>query len=64
MAQPTGGGKEAAALTPVRLVRQRKGAKGRALWVREPESQEEERSLLAARLCSCSDVCLAVVEDR
>ncbi|HVF58236.1 MAG TPA: hypothetical protein VNJ70_00245 [Thermoanaerobaculia bacterium] len=54
-------------LVPVRLVRERKpGAKGGAarLWVKEPESQVEDPSLLAARLCSCSDVCLAVIEDR
>lgn len=52
-------------LVPVHLVRE-KGAEGgpAKLWVREPESQEEDRSLLAARLCSCSDVCLAVIEDR
>lgn len=64
MASPTSEKPGAAQLTPVPLVRQRKGAKGRALWVKEPESQEEQRSLLAATLCSCSDVCLAVVEDR
>jgi len=53
-------------LIPVRLVRERPTEGGRAgkLWVKEPESQEEDRSLLAARLCSCTNVCLAVVEDR
>lgn len=56
-----------AELVPVKLVRQRaKGKRGAAakLWVKEPESQAEDPSLLAARLCSCSDVCLAVIEDR
>ncbi|HEX3131919.1 MAG TPA: hypothetical protein VH394_31565 [Thermoanaerobaculia bacterium] len=51
-------------LTPVHLVREKKGAKGARLWLKEPESQAEDSSLLAARLCSCSDVCLAVIEDR
>jgi len=51
---------------PIRLVRERSKEAGGAarLWVKEPESQTQDRSLLAARLCSCSDVCLAVVEDR
>lgn len=53
-------------LTPIHLVREKKGAKGAAarLWLKEPESQAEDSSLLAARLCSCTDVCLAVIEDR
>jgi hypothetical protein len=52
-------------LTPVHLVREKKkGAKGARLWLKEPESQAEDSSLLAARLCSCIDVCLAVIEDR
>ncbi len=33
------------------------------LWIKQPESQEENRALLAARLCGCSDVCLANIED-
>jgi hypothetical protein len=55
-----------AELVPVKLVRQRpKTKRGAAkLWVKEPESQADDPSLLAARLCSCSDVCLAVIEDR
>lgn len=54
-------------LTPIHLVREKgKGDKGGAgrLWVKEPESQAQDSSLLAARLCSCSDICLAVIEDR
>lgn len=53
-------------LVPVRLVREKakEGGGAARLWVKEPESQTEDRSLLAARLCSCSNVCLAVVEDR
>lgn len=35
-----------------------------SLWIREPESQREDRTLLAARLCGCSDVCQANIEDR
>lgn len=50
-------------ITPLHLARQREGSKAR-LWVKEPESQVNDPSLLAARLCSCSDVCLAVIEDR
>lgn len=46
-------------IRPIHL--ERKGAK---LWIKEPESQEEDKSLVGARLCSCSDVCLAVIEDR
>ncbi len=33
------------------------------LWIREPESAELDAKIVAARLCSCSDVCLAVIED-
>lgn len=54
-------------LTPIHLVRDKgKGAAGGGakLWLKEPESQAHDSSLLAARLCSCSDVCLAVIEDR
>jgi hypothetical protein len=36
---------------------------GSELWIHQPESQAEDRTLLPARLCSCSDVCLAVIED-
>ena len=50
---------------PIRLVRERPQGGGPArLWVKEPENQANDPSLLAARLCSCTDVCLAVVEDR
>ena len=48
-------------LTPIHVVREAKGGK---LWVKEPESMEEDRTVIGARLCSCSDVCLAVMEDR
>jgi hypothetical protein len=58
-------GKPEAKLTPIHLVRERRpGAAGAKLWLKEPESQAEDRALLGARLCSCSDVCLAVIEDR
>jgi hypothetical protein len=50
-------------ITPIRLVREGRGSAAK-LWVKEPESQEEDRTLVGARLCSCSDVCLAVIEDR
>lgn len=36
---------------------------GTELWIKQPESQAEDSTLLPARLCSCSDVCLAVIED-
>lgn len=48
-------------VTPIHIVREGKGKK---LWVKEPESMEEDRTIIGARLCSCSDVCLAVMEDR
>ena len=50
-------------IIPVHMVRE-KAAKGPKLWLKEPESQIEDRTLIGARLCSCSDVCLAVIEDR
>jgi hypothetical protein len=53
-----------AKLTPIHVVREKHHAAGVKLWVKEPESQAQDRNLLAARLCSCSDVCLAVIEDR
>jgi len=57
--------KPEAKLTPIHLVREKHpGGAGVRLWVKEPESQAQDRNLLAARLCSCSDVCLAVIEDR
>lgn len=54
-------GKAGRELTPIHVVREGKGKK---LWIKEPESQEENRAIIGARLCSCSDVCLAVMEDR
>jgi hypothetical protein len=33
------------------------------LWLRQPENQAEDSTVIAARLCSCSDVCLASIED-
>jgi hypothetical protein len=33
------------------------------LWVRTPDSERLEKMQVAARLCSCRDVCLAVIED-
>lgn len=33
------------------------------LWLRQPENQAEDSTVIAARLCSCSDVCLANIED-
>ncbi|HEX6903838.1 MAG TPA: hypothetical protein VF789_29275 [Thermoanaerobaculia bacterium] len=33
------------------------------LWIKEPEAQDDDRTKLAARLCSCDNVCLAVMED-
>jgi hypothetical protein len=33
------------------------------LWVRTPDSELLERVRVAARLCSCRQVCLAVIED-
>lgn len=57
--------KDSSPLVPIHLVREKAEAgKAPKLWIREPESQAEDRTLLAARLCSCSDVCLAVIEDR
>lgn len=54
---------------PVELAQEQlRGVKGSGettagLWVKQPESQAEDRKLLAARLCSCDSVCLAVMED-
>ena len=33
------------------------------LWVRTPDSERLEAMNVAARLCSCRQVCLAVIED-
>ena len=33
------------------------------LWIRQPDPEAADVSVAAARLCSCSDVCLAVIED-
>jgi hypothetical protein len=33
------------------------------LWVRAPDSEKLDKMQLAARLCSCKEVCLAVIED-
>ena len=33
------------------------------LWVRTPDSEKLEAMNVAARLCSCKQVCLAVIED-
>jgi hypothetical protein len=33
------------------------------LWVRTPDSERLEAMTVAARLCSCKQVCLAVIED-
>ena len=33
------------------------------LWVREPDSDKLTDVQVAARLCSCRSVCLAVIED-
>jgi hypothetical protein len=33
------------------------------LWVRTPDSEKLDELQLAARLCSCDTVCLAVIED-
>ncbi len=33
------------------------------LWIKEPEAQDDDRTSLPARLCSCDNVCLAVMED-
>lgn len=51
----------AANLEPEMLKKARGGSSG--LWIKQPESQAEDRTILPARLCSCSDVCLAVIED-
>ncbi|HRC86568.1 MAG TPA: hypothetical protein PK413_13250 [Thermoanaerobaculia bacterium] len=34
-----------------------------SLWIKPPESQDLDPSLLPARLCGCRDVCLAVIDD-
>ena len=34
------------------------------LWVRTPDSEKLEEMTVAARLCGCRRVCLAVVEDQ
>jgi hypothetical protein len=39
------------------------GASTTRLWLKEPESQVKDGTVVAARLCSCTDVCLAVIED-
>lgn len=63
MAQHQAPAHASSAITPVHLVRE-KGKGAGKLWVKEPESQAQDSSILAARLCSCTDVCLAVIEDR
>jgi hypothetical protein len=50
-------------LTPVHLVRDSQAAGKPSLWVKQPEAQDNDTTLLPARLCSCSDVCLAVIDD-
>jgi hypothetical protein len=34
------------------------------LWVRTPDSERLDEMQVAARLCSCRRVCIAVIEDR
>ena len=34
------------------------------LWVRTPDSEKLDKLSMAARLCSCRSVCLAVIEDQ
>jgi hypothetical protein len=34
------------------------------LWVRTPDSEKLEAMTVAARLCGCRRICLAVVEDQ
>jgi hypothetical protein len=34
------------------------------LWVRTPDSEKLEEMTVAARLCGCRRICLAVVEDQ
>lgn len=33
------------------------------LWLREPESEALSRDINAGHLCSCDNVCVAVVDD-
>ena len=34
-----------------------------SLWLHEPESAELNRSVLFGHLCSCDNVCVAVVDE-
>ena len=34
------------------------------LWVRTPDSEKLDKLAVAARLCRCRSVCIAVVEDQ
>jgi|GEM_PF-1551959 len=49
-------------ITPIPMVREQKPGEMPKLWVKEPLDPSDD--LVGARLCSCSDVCLAVMEDR
>ncbi len=39
------------------------GGTSSSLWVKQPEPQVNDGTVIGARLCSCTDVCLAVIDD-
>jgi len=47
---------------PISMVREHTKGEKAKLWVKEPFDLDQD--LVGARLCSCSDVCLATIEDR
>lgn len=53
---------ETKSITPVPMVREHTAGEAPKLWVKEPLDPTDD--LVGARLCSCSDVCLATIEDR
>lgn len=47
---------------PLSMVREHAKGEKAKLWVKEPVDLDQE--LVGARLCGCSDICLATIEDR